>query len=180
MSAVVLVFGVSALSAQSPWFLSGSIGFNHTKDASDAKITRFDIAPAVGYMLNENWGVTLDGVYSHTKIGDASSDSFGVGVGALYVCKLGEKFFYTPNVRLGYGQSDVAVGTEGATAKLNAFGVNLNVLAFEFRPTTRWGLTLGFGGLQYSNSKVKDADSSTNSFGLNIANTTAVGFKFYF
>lgn len=179
MSAVVLAFGVSALSAQSPWFLNGEVGANFGKSADKTKTTKFNINPAVGYMLNDNWGLTLDLGYGYKSEKPDGKDAvkteintFGAGLGVIYKLSITDKFYYAPTFRVGYERAK--------EAKMNFIGADLNFLRFELRPACHWGLNFNFGGLGYLNSKQKDADNSANSFGFTVGNAAAVGFTYYF
>lgn len=177
MSAAVMVFAVSALSAQSPWFLGGSVGFDFNKAANKTKITTFSIAPQVGYMLNDNWGLTLDLGYatkSEKEDGEKSVteyNTFGFAVGAIYKYRIVDKFFFAPTLQVGYAREN--------EAKINEIGADLNFLRFEVRPSCHWGFNVNFGGLSYLNTKAKGADAA-NAFGLSIARGANVGFNYYF
>ncbi len=178
MSAVAMIFAAGVVNAQSPWSLGGSVGFNFGKDSEKTKTTSFSINPEVGYMLNDNWGITLGLEYSMDKTKadgeDAVTNSslFGVALGAIYKYQIVDKFFYAPTVKVGYSK-------ENEGDKDSVIEANLNFLRFEYRPACHWGFSLGFGGLGYTNTKPKGGDAE-NKFGLNVLDQTTVGFTYYF
>ncbi len=177
--AAVLVLGTSALSAQK-WFLGGSATAEVEQYDGAYNTAEFTVAPQVGYMFNDNWGIALDLNYGLTRQDKANNIVMGAGLSGLYVMKITDKFFYTPALRVGYAMAWTKV--KDVDDKLNegsAFGGSLDFLKFEFRPSCHWGLTFGFGSLNVVSSKPKDADKSTLNGEFNLANTT-VGFKYYF
>jgi hypothetical protein len=141
-------------------------------------------------MFNDNFGVALDLGYTSTNFKGLKSDltaapdhktnAFGAGLSGLYSLKITDKFFYTPSLRLGFASGkewdDIDNAPETKTTTISA---GLELLGFEFRPSCHWGLTLGFGGINWSNEKVKDGDTTSN-LNLGIINGTEVGFKYYF
>lgn len=178
ISAVALVFGVTAMNAQSPWFLGGEVGVNFAKGFDKTKVTEFHVNPQVGYMLNDNWGLMLDLDFSTMSTKADGVDSvtdyswFGGGIGAIYKLQIVDKFFYAPTLRVGF-----AAESEGDLTDITA---NLNFFRFEFKPSCNWGLNFNFGGIDFLNRSIKDVDDSYTEFGLNVFNATAVGFTYYF
>ena len=176
ISAAVLLFGVGSMSAQSPWFLGGNLGFVSGKDEVKTKTTAFTINPSVGYMLNDNWGLMLDLGYSYLKEkedgqGESKANAFGGGLGAVYKCRITDMFYFAPTVRVGYMRAK--------ETKVNTIDANLNFLRFELRPSAHWGFNFNFGGLGFENVKPKSGDAA-NAFGLTIGNSANVGFTYYF
>lgn len=177
MSAVAMIFAVGALSAQSPWFLGGNLGFEFDKDAEKTKTTAFTINPEVGYMFNDNWGITLGLKYSTAsqKIdgGDSETDfsRFGVALGAIYKYQIVDNIFYAPTFKVGYENE--------SESKSNNITAKLDFLRFEYRPACHWGFNLNFGGLSFNNFSPDEGDS-TNNFKFNVGVSTEVGFTYYF
>lgn len=181
ISAFVLVLGVSAVSAQSPWFLGGQLGVGFGKNEFKVKETGFRINPMVGYMFNDNWGMTLDLGYSYNKTTtpeegaddrESKMQFIGAGLGVQYFCNIAGDFYYAPNARVGYQRE-----TE---SKYNKMSADINFLAFEFRPSDHWGFNINLGGIGYEYSKFKDLDDAGNAFGLTVGNAAQIGFKYYF
>lgn len=55
---MIAVMAVAAVSANAQWYIGGSFGLNFTKATKDADSqTTLNIAPEVGYNINDNWAV---------------------------------------------------------------------------------------------------------------------------
>ncbi len=189
MSAVAMIFAAGAVSAQGPLFLGGSVGADFGKASDKTKATEFSIIPEVGYMLNDNWGLTLGLGYGTASLKPDGADSqtqyslFGVALGAIYKYEIVDKFFFAPTFQVGYANE--------SEAKTSFIGANLSVLRFEFRPSDKWGFNVNFGGIGFTSTKPDEGDSATN-FGLNVGSNGGVindllgvdgptiGFNYYF
>gem|GEM_PF-2686250 len=188
MLVAVLAFGAATVSAQSPWFITGEVSGNLIKVDKDNQ-SSFAINPAVGYMFNDRWGIMLDGMYGdfgYKLDGESrqSASAWGVGLGGVYKLKINDLFYYAPTLRVGYvsGDSGYFVGSlEQNDVTVNGISAGLNFLRFELRPSCRWSLNFGFGGLSWANAKA-DADDAVavNRFDFNLGSTTSVGFTYYF
>ncbi len=182
LAAAVLVLGTSALSAQkaTPWFLGGEATVSAQQYDGTYNYANFSIAPQVGYMFNDNWGLALDLNYSLDRADKNNDIVMGAGLSLLHVVKITDKFFYTPALRVGYAMGWTKLhNVDKKQNEASAFGGRLDFLKFEFRPSCHWGLTFGFGSLNLVSSKPKDADKSILTGGLNLTDTK-VGFKYYF
>ena len=183
MLVAVFAFGAATVSAQSPWFITGEIGGNFFKADKDNNVSEFTINPAVGYMFNDNWGIMLDGMFGQygEKVngGDRESmNKWGVGLSGVYKLKINDLFYYAPTLRVGYQSVETDFTGD---VKNNGIAASLNFLRFELRPSCRWSLNFGFGGLGWDNAKL-DADgaTATNNFGFNVGSAASVGFTYYF
>ncbi len=182
MSAVVMIFAVGALNAQSPWFLGGSLGLNLrnatlTNDNTKATAISFSVNPQVGYMLNKNWGITMDLGYATDAIAvddeeaETINNMFGFGVGAIYKYRITDMFYLAPTVRIGYARE-----TE---SKSNYISEELNFLRFELRPAKRWGINFNFGGLGYG-SFIPDDGDTESELDFTVGKSAVIGFNFHF
>lgn len=179
--AAALMLGVGAASAQkaTKWFIGGSAKVAAEKYDKTYNYGKFSIAPQVGYMFNDNWGIALDVNFGLNRANKVNHTTYGAGLSGLYVMKITDKFAYTPGLRLGFGMGQDKAEKVPATNKFTEFGVQGQFLKFEFRPSCHWGITAAFGGLYVNSLKSKDADKCTLTGGLDVKNTE-VGFKYYF
>lgn len=185
---LALAFAVSA-NAQNRWYVEGSVGADYTKVKDvDPATTSFNIMPSIHYMFNENWAVGLGLKYGYAKASDmlffgntlegtSTVNSFGVVPSLTYFMKLGDKFYYTPELSVNYTYTTWKI--EGEEAKINTFGAGIAPLSFEFRPTSCIGLNVSAGALEFNSTKVKDGDTVSN-LGLNLNTNFTFGFRFYF
>lgn len=160
---VAAVAAFSTATAQKGTFaLGGTVGFNTAKDAG----SNFTIAPSVDYFVSNKISIGLNLAYSNLKPeGKDAINTFGVGVGATYYVTLADNFYYTPGLGVGITtQKDVDTG----------FGINLQAVAFEFRPTKKIGIMFGCGGIEYM------SQGNSSAFGINLNVAPTIGFRYFF
>lgn len=212
ISAFMMLAAVS-LSAQKKgdFYLSGFLnvsgGSNVTKvTAGNSTVTEkvpmdveFTIAPKAGYFITDRLEVNMSVGYSLDKSRNSGSgddvrwtrvNQFIFGPGVNYHIPLGGKFTYAPGAEILFGvggaNSDISGTTKENLGTVFSFGLRLDLLSFEFRPTDHLGIMFRAGALSYDllqltnkgdAGKYKTAQNNV-SFGLNYS--TAIGFKYYF
>jgi len=160
-------------------YLGGGIGFQTSSYDGNSE-TYFTIIPEIGYNINENWAVGMTIGYGETK---TKIDFEGI--------KINEKvksFSVAPYARYTFAKFDhvnlFVDGTVGYEYENNA-GIKTNTFAIGFKPGVAVNLNdkLSFvahvGFLGYENEKVKGADKSTNTFGVNL-NGSNLSFGVYY
>lgn len=177
MFAMVCVLGTTAANAQ--WFLGGEVGVNHNK-IGDNKLTSFQVAPQVGYMLNEKWGVFFDLEYEYSKNktnnNELKSNTFGFDVGVLRSYRIVSKFYYVPRAAVGYQHMNIK-----DSDNINTFGLGVDFLRFEFKPSANWGFNINLGSIRYTHGKVTNGGPKMDNFNFNVINDEAtIGFNYYF
>ena len=195
LAALVLAFAATTVKAQdSGWYLEGSVGFNNTKidvgAPDDAKITSFYILPTINYMLNSNWAIGLGIGYEYAKSNtdgdqifadDVKRNMFYVAPQVTHIVPLGDKFSYTPGLRIGFGFGKDKIGD--AENDITEIEAAISPLSFEFRPVSRWGINFSAGDLSYTYAKTKydgGGDVKSNSFNFDFNVGATVGFRYYF
>lgn len=174
MLAMVCVLGTAAANAQG-WFLGGEVGVNHNK-IGDNKTTSFQIAPQVGYMFNEKWGMFVDLEYDYSKSNGVKTHTYGFDVGVLRSYHIVSNFYYVPRAMVGYNHINVKDGSN-----TNAFGVGIDFLRFEFKPSEHWGFNIKFGTVNYVHGKENGGGPKFDNFNFNVFNNeVGVGFNYYF
>lgn len=146
--------------------LQGDLNFNSSKAANDDKQTSFEINPTVGYQFTEHWTVGVTGGVGSTKYkpvvgSDSKSTNYAAGIFGRYTQPLGGIFSI-------YGQADVVMtGSENtAGVEFRGFGIGITP-AVQLNVKNGFALNFGFGGIGFNSNKVKGANDSNTSFGLN-------------
>lgn len=158
----------------------------------------FGIAPQFGYFvvdrleINFSLGYTLD---RYTNGQDSEGNNlfrrtnvFEITPGIRYYVPLGEKFFYAPgfDLSVGFGGNSREVDRQTTVKSgITRFGLSLSAIAFEFRPSEHFGITLRAGGLTYTMDKTSSKGSSkststSNDISFRINTGAGIGFKYYF
>lgn len=189
---LALAFAAVSVNAQNRWFVSGSIGADYTK-IKDVKpaTTTFNITPSIHYMFNENWAVGLGLGYGYSKMGvntgtvaapvisDRTTNSFSVAPSLIYFMRLGDKFYYTPELTINYTNASAKIKGVAGKTESNTFGAAIAPLSFEFRPTNCIGLNVSAGTLGFNSDKVKNGPT-TSDLTLNLNTDFRFAFRFYF
>ena len=183
MKKVILaaLVAVASISANAQVWIGGDLGLGFTKANSNADTqTTFEIAPEIGYMLNENWGVyaDLDFATRSKAIVDANGNlkaasSFGFDVAARYIfAKSGIATFFVDG---GFG-IDFYNNSRGSI-----FDIKI-VPGVSIAASEKVSLVAKLGGIGYrsANDKAQAALGANKSeFGLNATNS-AVSFGVYY
>ena len=180
MKKVILtaLVAVASLSASAQMWIGGDLGLGIEKAAKGAdNVTTFTVAPEVGYMINENWGVYADIEFTgKTKqpVGTElkTQTSFGFDVAARYVfAKTGIASFFVDG---GFGMN--FWNNEGGSV----FDVKIVPgVAIAASEKVSFVAKLGGLGCAFGNEKAQAAYAFTGgqmgaqktAFGLNVNNT---------
>lgn len=177
MKKVILtaLVAVASLSASAQMWVGGNIGLGVTKASKNAdNITEFKVAPEVGYMINEKFGVYADIDFStKTKqFGDKAATQFGFDVAARYVfAKTGIASFFVDG---GFGMD--FWNNEGGSAFDIKIVPGVSIAASE---KVSFVAKLGGLGCAFGNEKAQAAYAASDgqygaqksAFGLNVNNT---------
>ena len=183
MKKVILaaLVAVASLSANAQVWLGGDLGLGFTKANSNADTqTTFTIAPEVGYMFNDKWGVYAD--LDFTTVSKAlvddngktiSSNSFGFDVAARYVfAQTGiAKFFLDGGFGLDFYNN----------SRGSIFDIKIQPgVSIAASDKVSFVAKLGGIGFRSANEKAQAAGLGNKSeFGLNATNS-AVTFGVYY
>lgn len=98
---MIAVMAVAAVSANAQWYIGGSFGLNFTKATKDADSqTTLNIAPEVGYNINDNWAVGAQvGFGMVNNLLDISEGSAN---------ETGTSFTITPYARYTFAKTGIA------------------------------------------------------------------------
>lgn len=206
--AVVLAAGISAgAQMKGEAYLSGAVGFTSSSGSSKTtlgglkteqttSLFGFSFSPEFGYFFQDNAAASLGVGYEmsrepheyNTQGGRLYSTTgiFTLTPGISYYLHIRNGFFYVPSasVSLGLGSkaSEISANQTNKDFSLVRFGLNFNVLSFEFRGWERFGLVLNAGSLAFDSGSQRyssDNKISYNNFGMKLGVGTTVGFRYY-
>jgi hypothetical protein len=160
---------VASLSANAQVWLGGDLGFGFTKAYKGAKTANtIKIAPEIGYMFSENWGVYADIAFQSEKAGyegAKAKNCFGFDVAARWVfAKTGIASFFLDG---GVGM-DIYNNNGG-----NVFDVKI-IPGVKFAASDHVSVVAKIGGIgaAFANEKAQAAgNGDKTAFGLNVNNT---------
>ncbi len=186
MKKVILaaLVAVASLSANAQVYLGGQIGFQTSKKAEGAdNISRFTIAPEVGYMFNEKWGVGLGIGFTTTNSTDGF-DELNYAASRTKDPKSSSAFILAPYARFVFAKTGIASffldGGFGTAFLNNSRG---NIWQIGIKPGVKLSASekvdfvAQLGMLGYS-WKSKNAGKG-NMFGIGVDNTT-IKFGVYY
>ncbi|MCM1501459.1 MAG: outer membrane beta-barrel protein [Bacteroidales bacterium] len=181
-------------------------GNSTTKKDSNPSSTKFSISPEFGYFIMDNLAIEGSITYGMDKSLNqtvSTSDKnyydythlFSIDPGVRYYVRLGsDKFWYTPgaNLSLGFVQHVNRVNTDTTTKPKApfAFGLSVDILAFEFKPAEQFGIVLRGGSLDWNLTTVSTKEEvssiktktrvTSNTASLSLNSSLTIGFKYYF
>ena len=138
-----------------------------------------------GYFVANNLLLKAHIGYGFDKAGEDISHSLNITPGLAYYVRLAKGFYYTPNISLGYGMS-MTKQSDNSYLAANGLVAELQPLAVEFRPTSRFAMTVSLASVQYaflsSETEMLNTPVSMDVQGLSFSLLTnaQVGFKLYF
>lgn len=172
----LFAISVSMVSAQQKgdFYVGGNLGLSTSSaiiQGESVTATEFAIQPNVGYFVADNLMVGLGIGYSVTG-GDGATHLLTVGPKLSYFVPVCDKLYYTPSLDIlfCYAASD-GYGVPG-------FGLGLNIVGFEYRPTKRIGLSASVLSFDYAMLSKEGITLNTIDFGLTLSPN--IGLKFYF
>ncbi|PTX18464.1 outer membrane protein with beta-barrel domain [Pontibacter mucosus] len=205
-----------AQTSQGSIVASGSLNYQHNTSKSDAVTHRtgnrsFTLAPSIGYMLRDGleagmsigytssideskvYSVLPDGSLQLYSTSETTDRSFAIGPYLKKYFYISEKIAFTGQAYVNYVSADHeshSESTSGSSGSSNSewTGFSAGVKpGITFFPTTKIGLSAGFGNLGYtrntSKSKLEffdDYKSTSSNFGLDLSgNSLTFGFSYY-
>ena len=135
---------------------------------------KFSLVPEFGYFAANNFKI---GVALGYTIEDGSH-ILEIMPNIEYYVKICNGFYYNPGIGIGF------VAGFGYGIAMPGFGVNLSLGSFEFRPTPKFGLSVGLISLSFAYLSYSDSYYRTrlDSYGVNfdLGINPSVGIKYYF
>lgn len=174
---LALMLCIPTLSAQSKGdkYVGGIIGITTTSisiDGSSASQTTFGFAPKFGYFASDKLRIGGSIGYQLISANGETTHGLTAGPSLAYYVRLCDRFYYTPQLAVGFAFASTD-GTSGY-----GFDAGLSLGAFEIRPSSHIGLSIGLLTLDYSYLSYSGTGVNGVSFQLGISPT--VGFKYYF
>lgn len=166
---LLCAIGIGELSAQEKGekFFGGKVGIGIQSIQDRGASVSFTLSPEVGFFVADNFRIGGALEYGITS-NDGAVHSITIGPRIAYYVHLVDRLYYVPELGI-YG----AIGiTDGYGA--GGFGLNINLLALEYRPTAHLGLSLSLVGIHYLYLE------GESLFGANLLGATQVGFRYYF
>lgn len=169
---LMATLAVATLSVDAQTWIGGRIGYSYTKEKdADDGLNTWNIAPEIGYNLNENWAIAAAINYEGSKFGDVKSNIFSFNPYVRYhFAKYGNvSFFIDGSVDAGFG----------SLTEDDMEDVDVTALIAGFKPGISYaicdkvGLVAHFGILGYQFQKTDDV--KVNSFGFNFSNNLTFG-----
>lgn len=183
----IAAISLSAAAQSSKWSTMIDVKWNLAKTSVDGNSTttsdNFSTAIALGYFFNDNWQINFGCGYSNDALDANIKNTVSPIVGVTFYHELGEKFFWTPSVSAQYGFSSFK---DSNTFKGGAFGFNINLLSFEFRPCKDLGIIFRDFSISYMQANVtnKITNQKVKTSNFNWGNSDAfiptIGFVYYF
>lgn len=173
---MIAVMAVAAVSANAQWYIGGSFGLNFTKATKDADSqTTLNIAPEVGYNINDNWavgaqvGFGMANNLTNGVEGNLTGTSFTIAPYARYTfAKTGiASFFADGYVSFSSTNFDASRNLKSdKSGSVFSIGVRPGV---SLKASDKVSLVAILGNLGYS--KASDELGGGSNFGINADNT---------
>lgn len=167
--AALSALGIMSLNAQEKGekHIGGNIRFAVSSSGSNGHMstgTYFSITPEFGYFITDKIKVGAGISY------EVSSNAHVIALtpDIAYYQPIIDKLYYTPQLSIGGGVG-IYSGYEAGI-----FTLALDLARFEYRPTTKLGISTSFINLSYS------LVDRTNSYNLGILYSPSIGFHYYF
>lgn len=175
---VAAFMAVFAMTANAQFWIGGQAGLGFQNYKNSADITRFTIAPEVGYALNDKWdiAIAIGDEYSKAENSDAMN-AFSVNPYVRYTfAKTGKVgFFLDGGFKLTAG--DIYYDNN-ALNDATQWGLSIQP-GVKFAATDKLTLVAKLGGIGYRHTQDDSKVYKCSEFGVN-ANTYALSFGAYF
>lgn len=164
---MALLLTVGTLSAQDnkKWYVKGNLQAAYLdEDGNDT----WGVGLGVGIhrMLGDKFSLGLDLGWATMKSSPDNYNEINAMVNFAYFGKLGQNFFYVPEVQAGV----VMDATKNRDNEMG-FGAGISPFGLEYRPCAKWGLRLNVVNFTYSNLWF-------DTFNINISPTLSVCYRF--
>ena len=188
VSVLALFAFATTLSAQNKgdMYLGGHLGITTTSitiNSIGQNTTQFSLSPEYGYFVAKNFRIGASLSYELTTNGVMMSEgnstalhSISITPNIAYYIRIMNSFYYTPSFEIGF-----VCGIAGGKA-LPGFGLGLALGSFEFRPSTKFGLSLNILSFNYNMMSYKEegVKFSVNGVNFSLGMTPSIGLKYYF
>ena len=178
---MIAVIAAAAVSANAQTWIGGSLGFNTEKTTVDGEKlssgTSFEIAPEVGYSLNENWDVAIKLGYTYSSEksmtfsgykATGNYNAFEINPYVRYTFVKAGNFFAFCDGGVAYSTGHIS----NIDKNLNQFSVGLNP-GIGYKVSPKVSLVAHIGDLSYTYSWWDDLKN--NAFNLNLTNSISFG-----
>lgn len=145
----------------------------------------FSLNLEYGYFVADNLRVGANLGFGITD-DESETRTFHIAPNVAYYVRLADKFYYTPNLSLGFGcgSSEYSDGYSDEDYSMCGFVTEFQPFAVEFRPTKRFAMSVSLCSLQYTylSGKIEDLNTKidTSALSFNLLGSAQVGFKLYF
>jgi len=148
-------------------YFGGNLKFAISSSGSNGYMSTgsyFSIAPEFGYFIADKVKVGCEINY------EVSSNAHVVALipNVAYYQPIIDKLYYTPRLNVGGGLGVYSGYVAGI------FTLSLNLAAFEYRPTEKFGISTSLVNLNYN------LVDKTNSVNFNLLYSPSIGFHYYF
>lgn len=182
---MIAVMAVAAISANAQMWVGGNLGFNTEKtkfeDTEFSSGTSFEIAPEVGYNLNEKWAVALALGYGHYDAGIVTFagkevsviiNTFSIKPYVRYTFVKAGNFSAFCDGVLDYSTTHV----NGVENNLNSWGLAVTPgIAYAISPKVSLVAHVGEIGYDHTWFDAGVGDVTNNKFGINLTNAISFG-----
>lgn len=180
---------VTTLNAQI--YLGGTIGFK-SQDTADDNTTTFQIAPEIGYTLNDHWAIGLYLSYGQTNF---ASTIINTGLGEINeVSRKLDKdlkvFQFSPYARYTFAKTqmvDFFVDGGFAYENASANGITINSWLIAIQPgitvnlNDRISFVTKLGSIGFTSSKADiEGTEAVNSFDFGVSSLKDIKFGVYY
>ena len=186
---LVAVAAIATTSAQQKGdkYLGGNLGIAVTSAIAEGEsATGFglSLAPEFGYFVADKFRISASVGYGleTTNRTDPATHTITVMPELAYYVRLADNFYYTPSFQFGF-----ACGIAGKTEMTNSFampgfGIGLQLGAFEFRPSPKFGVSLSLLNFEYIFTRYKEdfIDYKHSSIGFRLGGSSSIGVRYYF
>lgn len=160
-------------------YVGGTMGISTATsfaNGSSATGFGFSLEPEFGYFVSDKISVGMSVGYGLEAANSAATHVITVLPTMTYYGRIADNFYYTPKIQVGF-----ACGLTSGIS-MPGFGLSLEPVSFEFRPTPKIGLSfsalsLTYVALTYNDSYVKFSNSN---FKFQLGGTTSIGVRYYF
>lgn len=159
------------------------------KKYEDKPVINMEVDPGFHYFVAKNFRVGLQvGLHRMSQKDDNdnkdSYNALAVGPVAAYYINITDRFSIAPELGFYFAHAKNKYETSAVTTetKYNGFELDANLLNFEFRPVTHFGVGASLLGLSFAHLKEKDSDpeASSNSFIFSLGLNPRVGVRYFF
>ena len=175
--AAIISLQIASAQSKGEKYIGGIIGVSTTSisyNGASVSTTSFGIAPEFGYFIADRLRISGSLAYNLASSDGVTTHTLTVGPSLAYYAKLCDRFYYTPELGVGFAYSS----SEG----ISGYGVSAGIAlgAFEFRPSKRCGISCNILSLEYAYQSYSDFNINSNTVSFQLGISPSIGFKYYF